>query len=404
MKDVKLPLKEEQISVICREALKGLAYLHERKIVHRDIKGGNIMINAQGEVKLADFGVSAQLTESINKKNTFVGTPFWMSPEVIMQTQHDGKADVWSLGITAIEMAELVPPHSAVHPMRVLFLVPKEDAPKLQDQSTTRWTPDFHSFIEMCLIKDPLRRPSALELLKHPFVNNLLSAADVLHPLVVQAISMRSAKVAGTEAFDSVLMPKGIPERVEPLPIHVSASAPFEVAAKFDEPDVGYSSVIYRKPMLEAAEVAAVAVTQPTHDEGHLDSPKSRGRVLPQETAPSSSASSCNANDPCSAAVESVWCAWQIPTLLSCPHFTSDFSCRSDLSDFNSILEDHAVCFPCFNVSSYSLLYFFLTEPRFLQTSTSNYSSLHLWILKNVPCTPHCYFISYLPNQLFSSF
>jgi serine/threonine protein kinase len=405
MKDVKLPLKEEQISVICREALKGLAYLHERKIVHRDIKGGNIMINAQGEVKLADFGVSAQLTESINKKNTFVGTPFWMSPEVIMQTQHDGKADVWSLGITAIEMAELVPPHSAVHPMRVLFLVPKEDAPKLQDQSTTRWTPDFHSFIEMCLIKDPLRRPSALELLKHPFVNNSLSVADVLHPLVGQAISMRSAKVAGTEAFDSVLMPKGIPERVEPLPIHVSASAPFEVSAKFDEPDVGYSSVIYRKPMLDAAEVAAVAVTQPTLDESHLDFPNTRDRVLPQETAPLSSASSCNTNDPCSAAAESVWCAClQIPTLSSCTHFTSVFSCRSDLSDFNSILEDHAVCFPCFNVSSYSLLYFFLTEPRFLQTSTSIYSSPHLWILKNVPCTPHYYFISYLPNQCFSSF
>ncbi len=266
MKDLKQPLKEEQISVICRESLKGLAYLHERKIVHRDIKGGNIMINSQGEVKLADFGVSAQLTESINKKNTFVGTPFWMSPEVIMQTQYDGKADIWSLGITAIEMAELVPPHSTVHPMRLLFLVPKEDPPKLHDQSNSRWTSNFHSFIETCLVKDPLRRPSALELLKHPFVDNSISVANVLHPLVLQAISMRSSNSVGTEQFDSVLMPKGIPERVEP--ILSGASGDLSVNA-VDEPldaNVAFESVIYRKPAL------AVPVTASQHSEMDVES------------------------------------------------------------------------------------------------------------------------------------
>jgi serine/threonine-protein kinase 24/25/MST4 len=96
MRDLKQPLIEEQISVICRESLRGLAYLHDRNIVLWDIKGRNIMINSHGEVKLADFGVSTQIAESMNTKSTFVGTPFWMSPEVIMQTQHDGKADIWN--------------------------------------------------------------------------------------------------------------------------------------------------------------------------------------------------------------------------------------------------------------------------------------------------------------------
>jgi serine/threonine protein kinase len=259
MKDLKQPLKEEQISVICRESLKGLAYLHERKIVHRDVKGGNIMINSQGEVKLADFGVSAQLTESINKKNTFVGTPFWMSPEVIMQTQYDGKADLWSLGITAIEMAELVPPHSTVHPMRVLFLVPKEDPPKLQDQSKSRWTSNFHSFIETCLVKDPLRRPSALELLKHPFVDNSLSVADVLQPLVLQATFLRSSSKVGTEQFDSVLTPKGIPDRVELI---VSGAFDLSVNAAPESLEANFESVIYRKPALFVPASAALAATQ----------------------------------------------------------------------------------------------------------------------------------------------
>jgi serine/threonine protein kinase len=304
MKAMKMPLKEEQISVICREALKGLAYLHQLKIVHRDIKSGNIMINAEGEVKLADFGVSAQLTESINKKNTFVGTPFWMSPEVIMQTQHDGKADIWSLGITAIEMAEMVPPHSTVHPMRLLFLVPKEDAPKLQDQSQSRWTSDFHSFIETCLVKDPLRRPSALELLKHPFVNNSLSVADVLLPLVRHVISTRSAKSSCGEQFDSVLMPNGIPERVEPLPGHSSAIMPYEAATKSEEQDAAYASVIYRMPAPHAAEVAAPAVAQSAHAEVHIDFLSREHTMCPQDKA-----SSCNTNDERAAAVESTGCA-----------------------------------------------------------------------------------------------
>jgi hypothetical protein len=371
IKDLKLPLKEEQISVVCREALKGLAYLHERKIVHRDIKGGNIMINFQGEVKLADFGVSAQLTESINKKNTFVGTPFWMSPEVIMQTQHDGKADIWSLGITAIEMAELVPPHSTVHPMRLLFLVPKEDPPKLQDQSSSRWTADFHSFIEACLVKDPLRRPSASELLRHPFVNTSMSVADVLQPLVLQATSMRSAASSSAEQIESVLMPKGIPELVEPLlrlhddfgrhlaegggggggGDHSSGGTQSGLATQFEEPDVGYASVIYREPLREVPVVAALAAAQPAHVQVHLDFPTLKYETCPQDTACSSPAASCGANDERAAAAESILCArLHAPALLQSMVCAAHCSLRSDLGEFNSILETCGDCLPCFNV------------------------------------------------------
>jgi serine/threonine protein kinase len=300
MNDTKVPLQEEQISVICRESLKGLAYLHDRKIVHRDIKGGNIMINSQGEVKLADFGVSAQLTESVNKKNTCVGTPFWMSPEVIMQTQHDGKADIWSLGITAIEMAEMAPPHNTVHPMRVLFLVPKEDPPKLQDQSQARWTPSFHSFIDTCLVKDPLRRPSALELLNHPFVANSLSVADVLLPLVVQAKSVKSAKSAATEQFETVLFSKGIPERVDMLSERFSESPPC-AAAESEAENVQFAPTFNHKPAPDGHQSA--------HNEVELEYPNADCQIDSQDMHHSLIGVLCKKSDQAAGGLDSARCA-----------------------------------------------------------------------------------------------
>jgi serine/threonine protein kinase len=163
-------LNESQIAYVCRESLKGLAYLHSILKIHRDVKGGNILVNDAGEVKLADFGVSAQLDSTMSKRNTFVGTPYWMAPEVIQQKSYDGKADVWSLGISAIEMAELVPPQSNIHPMRVLFKIIRDPPPHLKDKQN--WTLNFHDFITKCLIKEPKNRPTASELLSHKFFEN----------------------------------------------------------------------------------------------------------------------------------------------------------------------------------------------------------------------------------------
>eukprot|EP00455_Lapot_gusevi_P053003 TRINITY_DN817_c0_g1_i1.p1 TRINITY_DN817_c0_g1~~TRINITY_DN817_c0_g1_i1.p1 ORF type:complete len:435 (+),score=111.00 TRINITY_DN817_c0_g1_i1:132-1436(+) len=169
-------LPEDIISVICKAALKGLSYLHQKRKVHRDIKSGNILLNSQGEAKLADFGVSAQVS-TLSKRNTVIGTPYWMAPEVLKGNPYDQKADIWSMGITAIEMAVGEPPYTNIHPMRAIFLIPNKPPPTLPNPE--KFSPEFNDFIARCLAKEPENRPSAAELLNHPFLQKAKSKAIV---------------------------------------------------------------------------------------------------------------------------------------------------------------------------------------------------------------------------------
>ncbi|NXU23811.1 SLK kinase, partial [Thalassarche chlororhynchos] len=173
MLELERPLTEPQIKVVCRQTLEALNYLHENKIIHRDLKAGNILFTLDGDIKLADFGVSAKNTRTIQRRDSFIGTPYWMAPEVVMcetskDRPYDYKADIWSLGITLIEMAQIEPPHHELNPMRVLLKIAKSDPPTLAQPS--KWSSDFKDFLKKCLEKNVDARWSATQLLQHPFV------------------------------------------------------------------------------------------------------------------------------------------------------------------------------------------------------------------------------------------
>eukprot|EP00047_Mylnosiga_fluctuans_P002871 m.226275 g.226275 ORF g.226275 m.226275 type:complete len:777 (+) comp11404_c0_seq1:48-2378(+) len=182
------PLDEIEIAHIMMYSLRGLEYLHKSHMMHRDIKGGNILLTEDGKVKLADLGVSAQLNSTLSKRKSFIGTPYWIAPEIIaveMKIGPDGYSsicDIWSLGITAIEVAELAPPMFDLHPMRALYLIPKNPPPKLGDKG--KWSKDFRDFVKSSLVKNPAKRPTATALLKHSFFKPCKPNSTALEDLV----------------------------------------------------------------------------------------------------------------------------------------------------------------------------------------------------------------------------
>ncbi|CAB0034186.1 unnamed protein product [Trichogramma brassicae] len=182
MVELEKALTEPQIAYVCQHMAKGLAFLHKAKVIHRDLKAGNVLLTMAGGVKLADFGVSAKNKHTLQKHDTFIGTPYWMAPEVVLcetfrDNPYDFKVDIWSLGITLIEFAQIEPPNHEMSPMRVLLKIQKSDPPKLEQPS--RWSKEFNDFISKALTKDPQSRPTAEELLKHPFLARTLDSKPI---------------------------------------------------------------------------------------------------------------------------------------------------------------------------------------------------------------------------------
>eukprot|EP00005_Dracoamoeba_jomungandri_P005910 CAMPEP_0174262410 /NCGR_PEP_ID=MMETSP0439-20130205/12956_1 /TAXON_ID=0 /ORGANISM="Stereomyxa ramosa, Strain Chinc5" /LENGTH=356 /DNA_ID=CAMNT_0015347109 /DNA_START=86 /DNA_END=1156 /DNA_ORIENTATION=- len=184
-------LTEAEISAVCGSILDGLIYLHAAHIMHRDIKSGNVLLTQTGEAKLADFGVSANLTSTFQKKNTVIGSPYWMAPEVISKSNdgYDSRADIWSLGITGIEMAETEPPRYDVHFARVIFLIPHKPPPELKNPENH--SEEFIDFITKCLQKDPNSRPTAKDLRNHPFIQNHIGERQsIIEKLVAESLPL----------------------------------------------------------------------------------------------------------------------------------------------------------------------------------------------------------------------
>eukprot|EP01089_Gocevia_fonbrunei_P001341 TRINITY_DN11244_c0_g1_i1.p1 TRINITY_DN11244_c0_g1~~TRINITY_DN11244_c0_g1_i1.p1 ORF type:complete len:181 (-),score=36.92 TRINITY_DN11244_c0_g1_i1:583-1125(-) len=179
---------------MCIRDRLGLVYLHSKKILHRDIKSGNILINDQGIVKLADFGVS----DTLGMDDELIGSPYWMAPEVAMEDSYDTRCDIWSLGITIIEMAEGYPPNAHLKPLDALKKVPKSKPPTFKEPS--KWSSDFNDFLSKCLTYNPKQRPDALTLLGHPWVQNI-KGPEVLRSRLLESLRARKLKKKKIRSF-----------------------------------------------------------------------------------------------------------------------------------------------------------------------------------------------------------
>jgi hypothetical protein len=186
-----IKMDEAQIALVCKGTLSALAYVHAQHRIHRDIKSDNILVNSKGEVKLADFGYAAQLTKGRKERDTVVGTPYWMAPELIRGHPYGVKVDVWSTGIMLMEMCEGEPPYMESPPLRALFLITTKGIPPLADAA--KWSSELKDFTQMCLIKKVDDRPDCPAILKHPFLLKAGQPADLV-PLIEQAKQIKKSK------------------------------------------------------------------------------------------------------------------------------------------------------------------------------------------------------------------
>jgi serine/threonine protein kinase len=177
-------MTETQIAHVCIQTLKALAYIHASHRIHRDIKSDNILLNTHGDVKIADFGYAAQLTQEQQKRRTVVGTPYWMAPELIRGHDYGVKVDIWSLGIMLMEMIEGEPPYMEFPPLRALFLITTKGIPPLQNAHT--WSAELNDFYAKCLDKEVETRPDASQLLSHPFLQYACPPEEFA-PIIFQA-------------------------------------------------------------------------------------------------------------------------------------------------------------------------------------------------------------------------
>ncbi|XP_063333113.1 STE20-like kinase b isoform X2 [Pelmatolapia mariae] len=303
MLELERPLTEPQIRVVCRQTLQALVYLHENKIIHRDLKAGNILLTLDGDVKLADFGVSAKNTKTLQRRDSFIGTPYWMAPEVVMcetskDRPYDYKADIWSLGVTLIEMAQVEPPNHEMNPMRVLLKIAKSDPPMLMQPS--RWSPDFSDFLKRCLDKNIDNRWSAMQLLQHSFVSSVTDSRP-LRELIAEAKAEvteeieehkeeeeeeetearlghkrapSDVSVGSSEDEKIPLSPsslESVPEKAEPiLPLPIPAELPVAnhvVSTSFVEEPASPAPAPAPAPTPAAAQPAEEALNTPVKDE-----------------------------------------------------------------------------------------------------------------------------------------
>ncbi|OAD77540.1 hypothetical protein PHYBLDRAFT_179895 [Phycomyces blakesleeanus NRRL 1555(-)] len=191
-------MKEDQIGRVARDILRALSRIHRLQRIHRDIRSDNVLLNMRGEVKLADFSHCAQLTKKHPKRNSVVGTPYWMAPEVIKGVEYDSKADIWSLGVLLLEMAQGDPPYVEYPPLRALFLIASNGLPPLREPDL--WSDSFKDFLSKCTTDDPAVRPDAATLLKHPFLHSV----GITHRMVELIEETRRFEILQQEDAETV--------------------------------------------------------------------------------------------------------------------------------------------------------------------------------------------------------